>query len=527
LAGRDLVEGRQHVAEGRLRSNTLRFAGVYAFVGSACLLVLEIVAARILAPALGASLYTWTSVIGVVLAGISLGNWVGGWLADRRSSRSTLSTLYLISASLCALVLVLARDVEALVAPSSWPAMLQVLWLAALMFLLPSVALGTVTPLLVKLSLRSLEQTGRVVGRIQAAAALGSIAGTFATGFLLVSWLGTRTIVAGVAGTLLLLAVASSPGWTKLRTLSVSLVAVAVAAALALGSQDTCLEESDYYCIRVLPVEVKGTAELAPGVRAAVSKVSPGEDRVRALKLDHLVHGLVDLDQPTRLLYPYERVHAEVVGAAHRRGSQLDAFLLGGGAYTFPRHLEERYRARIVVAEIDPAVTEVARKHLGLRDSRHMEIVHEDARVALRGRPAHERFDLIVGDAFNDLSVPQHLTTREFNALVARHLRPHGMYLVNVIDAAEHDFLRSYVKTLQRSFPHVRLVTPPRGWPLPSTRSTVAVVASAAPLPEVAGMVPAGELRKFMRSGSATVLTDDHAPVDQLLAPVFGQRLKG
>src|SRR5436309_12141681 len=91
----------------------LRFAGFYAFVGSGCMLVLELVAGRILAPAIGVSLYTWTSVIGVVLAGVSLGNYLGGRLADRCPGRGMLSTIYLLAGLASALVLALARDISA------------------------------------------------------------------------------------------------------------------------------------------------------------------------------------------------------------------------------------------------------------------------------------------------------------------------------------------------------------------------------------------------------------------------------
>src|SRR4051794_18419990 len=84
----------------------LRFPGVFAFLGNGCLLVLELVAGRILAPTVGVSLYTWTAVIGVVLAGISLGSWVGGKIADRRPGRSVLSLQFLLGAAASALVLV-------------------------------------------------------------------------------------------------------------------------------------------------------------------------------------------------------------------------------------------------------------------------------------------------------------------------------------------------------------------------------------------------------------------------------------
>jgi predicted MFS family arabinose efflux permease len=191
---------------------------VFAFLGNGCLLVLELVAGRVIAPTVGVSLYTWTAVIGVVLAGISLGSWVGGKIADRRPARSVLSLLFLSSAGAAALVLVFDSNLDSVAAPFSWPTIWQVLWLSTIVFFLPSVLIGTVTPMIIKLALSSLDVTGRVVGRIRAAAELGAIAGVFLTGFVLISVFGTRSIVAAVAITLAVLGLASNPLWAMART---------------------------------------------------------------------------------------------------------------------------------------------------------------------------------------------------------------------------------------------------------------------------------------------------------------------
>jgi MFS family permease len=194
-------------------SRPLRFPGVFAFLGNGSLLVLELVAGRILAPTVGVSLYTWTAVIGVVLAGISLGSWIGGKIADRRPGRSVLSLQFLSSAGAAALVLVFQSNLDSVAAPFSWPTIWQVVWLSTVVFFLPSFVIGTITPMIIKLALSSLEVTGRVVGRIRAAAELGAIAGVFLTGFVLIEAFGTRSIVAAVAVTLAALGVLSNPLW--------------------------------------------------------------------------------------------------------------------------------------------------------------------------------------------------------------------------------------------------------------------------------------------------------------------------
>ena len=491
----------------------LRFPGTFAFIGSGCLLALEIDAGRILAPAIGVSLYTWTSVIGVVLAGISLGNWIGGRLADRRPGRSILSYLYLLAAVFSGLILILSRDLGAIDAPQSWPADIQTLWLAAIMFLLPSVMLGAVTPMIVKLSLSSLDETGSVVGRIQAAASLGSIVGVFLTGFLLISEFGTRPIVADIAVALLILAVLSNPFWEELPERAArsagtvggaAIFVTLLVAGLTITYDPDCTRESDYYCIRVSDLE---------------------NGAFKQLSLDVLINGVVNVKDPTQLVYPYERLYGQVVDAKYKgqRNRRLTAFAIGGGTYTFPRWLERYHRGNTLVAEIDPEVTQVDRDELGLRDSPGIRIIHKDARPVLRDRPKNERYDLILGDAFGDIAIPYHLVTKEFNELVKSHLKPDGMYLVNIVDGVHYDFLRSYMKTLMKTFPQVRLVVTPGG--VEGQQNTFVVVASMQPPPEVPTMATPASFAHFLNERDTTTLTDDHVPVDQLLAPVFRQRM--
>ena len=113
--------------------------------------------------------------------------------------------------------------------------------------------------------------------------------------------------------------------------------------------------------------------------------------------------------------------------------------------------------------------------------------------------------------------------TREFNDIVKDHLKPDGMYLVNLIDGVHYDFLRAYVKTLTKTFPQVRMMVTPGG--APGAQNTFVLVASRVPPPKVRRMVSQARLATFLRERDAVTLTDDHVPVDQLLAPVFRKRM--
>src|SRR5262249_32685831 len=158
------------------------------------------------------------------------------------------------------------------------------------------------------------------------AAALGSIAGAFLTGFVLISWIGTRRIVAGIAATLLALAVLSRPPWLPRRGYGLALLA-AIIIATGAAVQTPCLRESNYDCIRVTQGNQNGTL-------------------YSALILDHLVNGIVNVADPAKPAYDYERFYAAALDKVYGRGHHVDAFLIGGGAYTFPSYIEKTYRGR-------------------------------------------------------------------------------------------------------------------------------------------------------------------------------------
>ncbi len=489
-------------------------ATLIVFLSNFCLMALELVAGRIMAPLVGVSLYTWTSIIGVILAGISLGNFVGGKIADRWASRTTLAWLFGLSALGSVSILWLIDFVTPL-RQLEIPVVLEVLLIFSVVFFLPSAILGTISPVVVKLTLADLSRTGDVVGKIYAAGAAGSIAGTFATGFFLISAFGTRAIVWGVAAGLLLLGVAIGLSGRGRRRYGVLVLLLGFVGVSALAWQQSrlnslCLRETNYYCIKV--------------------RADDKNENVRVLTLDRLVHSYVDLTDPTYLRYGYEKVYAEVLKAAFPGDPPLATLFIGGGGYTFPRYMETLYPGSpIEVVEIDPGVTETAFADLGLPPDTTIANFNEDARRFIDQLPPTQMYDLVVGDAFNDYSVPYHLTTLEFDRRVADHLTKDGLYMVNIIDGREGLFLRAYVNTLQQVFDQV-YVSPVSSYIGELSRQTYVVVAAhrllpihqpgeASPLDEQ--FVTPAELTDYLQQGVALLLTDDYVPVDNLLAPVF------
>ncbi len=493
------------------------------FLSSACIMILELVAGRIIAPHVGVSLYTWTSVIGIVLAGISLGNYLGGRIADRRASPRLLGGIYML-AGVSALIILSAEQMSVWLSidrltDSELHIIIPIVLLTFVLFFPPSAILGMISPIVAKLAVRDLEKTGTTVGQIYAFGSIGSIVGTFATGFWLISWFGTHTIVWGVAVLLFLLgtllAVGTRSEWMLGAVLLVAVSSVAVSRQGWLSGP--CDRETNYFCIKVHDEE------------------HDGED-VRVLVLDRLVHSYSSLTDPTHLVYGYEKAYAE---ATAYRAERIDwpprALFIGGGGYTFPRYMEAVYPGSVVdVVEIDPGVTEVAYEELGLPRDTSVASYNEDARTFLERTP-DQSYDLILGDAFNDFSVPYHLTTQGFNERVHAWLAPGGMYIVNIIDGGRGYFLRAYVHTMRQTFDHVYLAPTIESWRT-SVRSTFVIIGSDEPLdlnalahtdggdgsvvlaPQIMSQA---DVDALLEEREEVVLTDRYAPVDQMLSAVF------
>ena len=509
-----------------LRHTWLWQPNLIVFVSSACIMILELVAGRIIAPYVGVSLYTWTSVIGVVLAGISLGNYLGGQLADRWASPRLLGGIFLLGglSSLGILAVDVMDKLTSLdgITASNLPLVIEIVSLTVLLFFVPCAILGIISPVVAKLAVRDLAKTGRTVGKIYAAGAVGSIVGTFATGFVLISWFGTHAIVWGVALVLLILGLLFLLGnrWL-LMLLPALILASGTMLAFSWGwLRGPCTRETNYFCIRVKEEE-------------------KGGEPVRVLYLDRMIHSYTSLDNPTKLIYGYERIYAEVTAYRAQQDDHLRALFIGGGGYTFPRYMETVYPGSdIHVIEIDPGVTQVAHDLLGLSHDTEIVTYNEDARIFLEREPT-EAYDLVIGDAFNDFSVPYHLTTKEFNDRVRAWLQEDGLYVVNLIDGAWGHFLRAYTHTLRQTFRYVYLAPTIGSWRR-SPRSTFVLIASDTPLdlasfetldagdgvPLLARrLLSEEEIEALLAEGRVVMLTDQYAPVEQMLAPVFLDRV--
>lgn len=507
------MDNRTTEAQPRSLALPNAFAAGIVFVAAAAVLVLETLALRLIAPYVGVTLQTNTAVIGAALLAIAAGAWSGGRAADRVADPARLiGPMLLAGAALTLLTLPAVRYVGEATRDTGDASATLVLAMAAV--ILPAGLLSAVAPVVAKLQLRDLHQTGTIVGKLSGIGTLGGIVATFATGFVLVAAFATSTILIATAvvvatvGALVL-------GYERQRTGSwgggtgplpgAAAALLPVALLLVVLAPNPCQKETEYHCAKVV--------------------ADPGRPGGRTLELDTLRHSYVDLADPAYLEFDYTKAIASVADAIRPAGAPVQALHVGGGGFTMPRYLAAtRPGTRSTVLEIDGGVVALGRQQLGVDAIPGLAIRVGDARTGLQEQP-RDRFDLVVGDAFGGLAVPWHLTTREVAEQVRDVLTGDGVYAVNVIDYQRDRFARAEAATLRSVFGHVALLGAP---------VTVAgegggnhiLVASRRPLPladiqrrlaERNPWLVADERATAAFAGRAQVLTDAHGPVDQLI----------
>ncbi|MGD2069621.1 MAG: fused MFS/spermidine synthase [Gemmatimonadota bacterium] len=472
-----------------------------AFGSGFAVMAIEIAGARVMAPTYGLSAVPWTAVIGIILAALAAGNHVGGRWAD--GGGPALGWILGAAGLTATLPVVLAglpsRALEGLgFLPGAVAS-------AAALFAPPVFALGTVMPYLVRLATTDVTDVGRRAGDVGAAATVGSILGTFVTGFVLLPAFPLPALLAGTGAALLLMAALAGvllgrgpapPGPI--------LLAVGVAAVGLAG-----------------PAAAPGLLHREETVHASIQVTERTWSDGRLVREMWQNGGsssaeYVDTGRPA---HPYAALSLEAMGTL---GTRPDSILvLGGAALTLPVALEAwRPGLRIDVVELDPAATRLARRYFAygsLGEDTGIRVVHGDARRWLRSSGG--RYDVVYLDVFDNLvTVPWNLVTVEALELVRARLSPRGVVMANVLSPTagpSAEFLRRLLSTFRTVFPAVR------AWPVvpggdPAATGNVLLVAG-----RTADALPDLVRDPVDTPSSGPPFTDAHAPVEYLQARVF------
>jgi spermidine synthase len=493
-------------------------------VCGAVVMCLEIMAFRVMAPNFGSSIYVTGSIIGVFLAMLSLGYYLGGSLADRRPDRATFATVILAAGLLAAAIPRLREPLLALVQASHpdmrWRACLYV----ALLFGPSALLLGMVSPFAIRLSSTDLQRMGNISGRLYALSTFGSIFGTLFTSFYLINWFPVSgiTLGAGIATGVLGLLVLVASVWQRRAALTLCLVSLLTGAAPTFAQYDEpgggpIIYERDTNYHRIIVTD---------------------DGRWRTLKFNRSPQSSMLKTDPYRGGYRYtDGFH---LGPAYFPEAK-SALFIGCGAATVPKQFRKFYPEMTVdVVEIDPVVVEVAKKYFAFTPDAKTNVEVEDGRVFLN--QTRRTYDLIYVDAYFADAIPFHLTTVEFMRLLKQRLTPNGVAVFNVIGAVDgpsSKMVRSEYRTIRKVFstcevfPIIDTDEKPQQYSKSRVRNVIMIATARPPLgtqalsQRVARLknprLPMLEQIAASRHAQALVtrdvpeLTDDFAPVDNLV----------
>ncbi len=482
------------------------------FITGAAVLVIEVTATRILAPYFGNTLFTISSIIGVILGALSLGYYLGGVLADRHP-RLSVFFLLILAAGLFSLLIQLFSETFLPLLGGMLGMKVGPPVASLILFFVPSLLLGMMSPFVIRLKARELKKIGKVSGSVFFWSTLGSIAGSFLTGFFLIPHWGISKVIFYTGA--LLIAIGLFGDWltrknpAKNRFQIFSLFLIIVVFAFSLATLFRSLPKSILYQKDGLYSQI------------TIENIQWQGEEARFLYLDRSAEGGIFLESD-ELPFAYTQYYSlyKIVNPQAEK-----ALFLGGGAYSNPRKilLEKNNIQRVDVVEIEPVLYSLAQQYfklpVGTRLFNHL----TDGRRYLQ--ETSQRYDLIFADVYSSLySIPIHFTTQEFFALAESRLAENGLFLINIIGRLEgegRDLLLSEIKTFHLIFEKTYLF--PVASPDRQKLQNYILLGLKNGSP---GIDWSGEQKKpinprDLNLRSAFILTDDFAPVEYLTAQLF------
>jgi len=488
---------------------------IVVFITGAVVMALELVGSRIVAPYLGASIYVWTSLIGVILASLSLGYYWGGRLADKKPDYRTFSLLILSSAIFTGIIGIVKNPVLDAVCMFVPDIRISAVIAATLLFAPASVLLGTISPYAIRLRMENLEHSGATVGRLYAISTVGSIIGTFAAGFFLISFLGSRNILIFLSLILFAVYFLACPGNNSRtgKVIAFFLAGLLLSAHFfqASSSGVTTIDIDTKYS-RILIEEMMATG---------IGK------KVRFIRVDrNWAQGAVIIGEPDELFFSYSGFYRL---ADHFYPGNRNALLIGGGTYMLARdYIKRNPGNQMDVVEIDPDFTRLAKKYFYLEDDKRITSIHEDGRTFLKR--STNKYDVMFIDVFkSSASPPFQMTTEEAMRSAANLMTENGVLMTNIYSAIQGDkgkFFRAAYATIKSVFPRVYVF--PVQYPLfgeePQNIIIVALKSNTPPDfvtfdPEIKKYL--SHLWKYEIDCDLQVLTDEFAPVEHYLVEVI------
>lgn len=493
---------------------------------------LEMAGSRVLATHFGSSIYVWGSIIGIFLAALSGGYFVGGLAADRKPSFFLLNVLVLVAGCWLLVLPLYANYVCRVIRSLSLGARLEPLLATTLLFGGPSILMGMVSPFAVRLAASAIDRIGNTAGRLYAISTVGSIVGTLVTAFWLIPIIGVNTILKSLGLTLIVVAIIGLPRSRATLVAAAIAVIIAIPALLVRSAPFISLRpdqhvrfegDSAYHHVMVVDDERLGW---------------------RVLRFNNHIQSIVDQKPP----YQSNSYTNSFELARIFKPKLTRVLFIGGGGAIGPRNfLEQDKDVKVDIVEIDPLVVNVSRDYFHLQADSRLNIYVEDGRRFVRRTP--EKYDVVILDAFTEGGqIPFHLATQEFMREIRNVLTPDGLFLSNInsaLDGPKSHILRAEYKTATSVFPSVYLfpkpfeneIGPSKSVGQMRPRNVMLVGLNAAANWSSESVVAAANMlikqnavrsptfltdalhlhQQSVRTNDVPLLTDDYAPVDTMV----------
>ncbi len=422
------------------------------FICGAILMALEIIGGRLLIPYYGGTVYVWGSIIGVILLSLSLGYYLGGKLADKKPKAHFLSFLILLAAVLITLIPFTYFFIITLF--GGLPRMYSPLFSAVTLFFLPSLFLGMVSPFAIKLRAKNIGKIGTLSGNLYAISTIGSVVGTFSATFILILVLSLPNIFFLLSSILFVTA-----GLLSKRSIIFSTIGILTIILFVFISVDSSYpnqhetilaNSSDYTRNYSSPVNVN--------VNSLYGLLSVKDNRnTRSFYINGGIMSVMVLDNELSTAQGWQ--YLDCFEISYLMNPKInDVLVLGLGMGVNSRRLAVKHGSNIDNVEINDKVFELASEYFNFSTSDRMRVHIDDARVFLED--TYKTYDIIISDVYHfdpakGYEIPIQLTTQEFFRLVKQHLKPDGIFVMNIAANQNSSFLNSEYRTIRTVFDNV------------------------------------------------------------------------
>lgn len=440
-----------------------RYDIIIFFVNAVCM-ILELVASRVLSPYFGSSNLVWTAVIGIILLSSSIGNYYGGILADKKEISKYVKVILILSSVFVLLIPLIQQSIISIIISLTTNIKIGAIIATILLFFIPSLFMGLLTPIILKLKLENIENAGKVSGKFYAIATIGGIFGTFLGGFWLIPKFGSVYILFMLAIVLAFLLLFVDLKFDKNIIGIIAVITIISSFYMYYFTSENNANGND---VLSSSIGEKVSYDTEYGRVMIYNGTYKGE-LVRILNIDSGYESAtyVDENKCNDLIFEYTKQYNLMFEINPNIENTL---LIGGAGYSYPKYYISNYEdKKIDVVEIDGKITEIAKKYFyldklikdyNLEENKRLNLITEDGRTYLNQNT--KKYDAILNDAFSGESPAKTLTTIEAVQKIKESLNENGLYLTNIISSLEGEnrkFLNAEINTLKKVFNNVYVI---------------------------------------------------------------------